>query len=89
MKLIFADKDIPKLWERIHERAYDDLSYYEKLCANSNTDKFVKQGFIKLPVNVKRELWEQTSHLTDSEQRKELYSVLIYKEHLKNESSRK
>ena len=89
MKLIFADKDIPKLWERIQGRAYDDLSYYEKLCANSNTDKFVKQGFIDMPVNVKKQLWEQTAHIADSEQRKELYSVLVYKEHLKNESIRK
>lgn len=89
MKLIFADKDIPKLWERIQGKTYTELSYYETLCVKSNTDKFVRLGFIELPVNVKKQLWEQTAHLADSEQRKELYSVLVYKEHLKNESSRK
>ncbi len=89
MKLIFADKDIPKLWERIRGKTYTELSYYETLCVKSNTDKFVRLGFIELPVNVKKQLWEQAAHITDSEQRKELYSVLIYKEYLKNESSRK
>jgi len=89
MKLIFADKDIPKLWERIKGKTYTELSYYETLCVKSNTDKFVRLGFIDMPVNVKKQLWEQTAHIADSEQRKELYSVLIYKEHLKNESSRK
>ncbi len=89
MKLIFADKDIPKLWERIQGKTYTELLYYETLCVKSNTDKFVRLGFIDMPVNVKKQLWEQTAHIADSEQRKELYSVLIYKEHLKNESSRK
>ena len=65
MKLIFADKDIPKLWERIGGKAWNDLSLYEIICIKSNTDKFVKQGFIVLTVNVKKSLWEQTSHLAD------------------------
>ena len=89
MKLIFADKDIPKLWERIGCKAWSDLSLYEIICIKSNTDKFVRFGFITLPVNVKKYLWEQTAHLADLEQQKELYSVLIYKEYIKNESSRK
>ena len=89
MKLIFADKDIPKLWERIHGKTYTELSYYETLFVKSNTDKFVKLGFINISLEVRNMLWGQTAHLTDSEQRKELYSVLVYKEHLKNESIRK
>lgn len=89
MKLIFADKDIPKLWECIKGKTYTELSYYETLCVKSNTDKFVRLGYIELPVNVKKQLWEQTAHITDAEQRKELYSVLIYKEYIRNESNRK
>ena len=89
MKLIIPDNRIDEVWNSLKGKTYTELSYHQELYVKSNAIKFVKKGFIVIPKNIKDELWAQTENIQDYNERVEAYSVLIYKEYIRNESSRK
>ena len=89
MNFDIADNRIREVWDSLKGKSYTSLSYQQELYIKSNTIKFVKMGFIVIDEKRKSELWDETSQIEDKKERFKAYSVLIYKEYLKNESSRK